>query len=270
MVQRLIRFLTNTSRRRVQALSFLLMNSYFLQGLKFLPCPGMNCYACPAANLACPIGTLQHFVIVRQIPAYTLGLLSLIGLGVGRLACGWACPFGWLQELLYGLRRRLTWPRWRISERWRWLPYASLGLLVVAVPFVTLDPWFSKLCPVGTLEAGIPWLLLDAELRAQAGWLFVVKLGILIAFLAWMVVTPRPFCRLVCPLGAIWSPFNRISGLRLAVDKGSCSSCGACQKVCPVDIAIHENADSTRCVRCMECVRACPEKAISVEGRFGP
>ena len=70
MTQRLIDLLLRARRRRVQALSFLLMNSYFLQGLKSLPCPGMNCYACPAANLACPIGTLQHFVIIREIPAY--------------------------------------------------------------------------------------------------------------------------------------------------------------------------------------------------------
>jgi len=254
----------------VQALSFLLMNSYFFQQLKFLPCPGMNCYACPAANLACPIGTLQHFVIVRQIPAYLLGVLSLIGLGVGRLACGWACPFGWLQELLYGLRQRLSWPRWRVSERGRWLPFAFLALLVVVIPLLTFEPWFSKLCPVGTLEAGIPVLLLNAELRAQAGWMFVVKLTILVGFLAWMAVTPRPFCRFVCPLGAIWSPFNRLSQLRLTVDDQHCTSCGTCQRVCPVDIAIHENPDSTRCVRCLECVRACPEKAISVGGRFGP
>ncbi|OQB28127.1 MAG: putative electron transport protein YccM [Chloroflexi bacterium ADurb.Bin180] len=267
MTQRLIDLLLRARRRRVQALSFLLMNSYFLQGLKSLPCPGMNCYACPAANLACPIGTLQHFVIIREIPAYTLGVLSLIGLAVGRLACGWACPFGWLQELLYGLRHRFAVPGWRVSERWRWLPYAFLVLLVVIVPLLTYEPWFSKLCPVGTLEAGIPWLLLDAELRAQAGWLFLLKLGILVAFLVWMVATPRPFCRFVCPLGAIWSPFNRISQLRLAVDQQRCTSCGACQRVCPVDIAIHENPESMRCVRCLECVRACPEQAISVAGR---
>jgi polyferredoxin len=270
MISRLIQTLLSTSRRRVQALAFVLMNSYVLQSLKFLPCPGMNCYACPAANLACPIGSLQHFIILRQLPLYTLGLLGLIGVWVGRLACGWFCPFGWLQELLFGLRRRLSWPRWRVGESRRWLPYAVLLLLVVVVPFLTWEPWFSKLCPVGTLEAGIPVLLLNADLRAQVGWLFVLKVAILAGFLLWMVVTQRPFCRFVCPLGAIWSPFNRVSQLQLKVDEGLCTSCGVCRAVCPVDIAIHEDANSTRCVRCMECVRACPERAISVATRFRP
>ena len=266
-MSRFISFLLAGKRRQVQAISFLVMNSYFLDILKFVPCPGMNCYACPAAIFACPIGTLQHFVIIRQFPLYLLGVLSLIGLGVGRLACGWLCPFGGLQELLYSLRRRLrSWPAWRPSERLRWLPYGFLVVLVGIVPLLTYEPWFSKLCPVGTLEAGIPWVLLDAGLRSQVGWLFAVKLLILFAFLIWMLGTKRPFCRFVCPLGAIWSPFNRLSRLSLAVDESSCTQCDACRTVCPVDISIHENPASTRCVRCLECVKACPEGAIRLTG----
>ena len=266
MISRLISFLLTAKRRQVQAISFVVMNSYFLDILKFVPCPGMNCYACPAAIFACPIGTLQHFAIIRQVPLYTLGLLSLIGLAVGRLACGWLCPFGALQELLYRARRRLRWPAWRISERWRWLPYAFLVVLVGIVPLLTYEPWFSKLCPVGTLEAGIPWVLLEGQLRSQVGWLFWVKLLILLAFLAWMLRTKRPFCRFVCPLGAIWSPFNRLSKLSLAVDETACTRCDACRAVCPVDIGIYEDPASARCVRCMECIKACPEGAIRLTG----
>jgi polyferredoxin len=250
----------------VQAISFLLMNSFVLQGLKAIPCPGLNCYACPGAILACPIGSLQHFVIIRQVPLYTLGVLALIGVVVGRLPCGWLCPFGWFQELVYGLRRRLGLSRWRLSERCRWMPYASLVILVGIVPFLTLEPWFSKLCPMGTIEAGIPLILWDAGLRAQAGWLFLVKVAILLAFLAWMLRARRPFCRLVCPLGAIWSPFNRLSSLHLIVDQPSCTECDACRRVCPVDISIHRDPASTRCIRCMECVKACPEAAIRLVG----
>jgi polyferredoxin len=160
----------------------------------------------------------------------------------------------------------LRWPAWRPSERFRWLPYGFLVVLVAIVPLLTYEPWFSKLCPVGTLEAGIPWVLLDAGLRSQVGWLFAVKLLILFAFLIWMLGTKRPFCRFVCPLGAIWSPFNRLSRLSLAVDESSCTQCDACRTVCPVDISIHENPASTRCVRCLECVKACPEGAIRLTG----
>jgi ferredoxin-type protein NapH len=250
----------------VQAVSFMLMNSFVLQGLKAIPCPGMNCYACPGAILACPIGSLQHFVIIRQVPFYTLGVLALIGVLAGRLACGWLCPFGWLQELVYGLQRRFRVSSWQVSERFRWLPYAFLVVLVGIVPFLTLEPWFSKLCPVGTIEAGIPLILWDAQLRAQAGGLFVVKVTILLAFLLWMVRTKRPFCRFVCPLGAIWSPFNRLSSLHLTVVESACTECDACRRVCPVDISIHEEPASMRCVRCMECVKVCPEAAIRLMG----
>ena len=95
-MSRLVHWLLAAKRRRVQAVAFLAMNSYFFQNLKGIPCPGMNCYACPAATFACPIGSLQHFAVIRQIPIYLLGVLSLIGILVGRLACGWTCPFGWL------------------------------------------------------------------------------------------------------------------------------------------------------------------------------
>jgi ferredoxin-type protein NapH len=265
-MSRLVPFLLTARRRWVQTVSFLVMNSFVLQSLKAIPCPGLNCYACPGAIFACPIGTLQHFVIIRQVPFYTLGVLSLIGVLAGRLPCGWLCPFGWLQEMMHGLRRRLGLSLWSTSEGLRWLPYAFLVVLVGVVPLVTLEPWFSKLCPAGTLEAGIPWVLFDAGLRAQAGGLFALKVLILVAFLVWMLHTKRPFCRFVCPLGAIWSPFNRVSTLRLTVDQSACTECGACQRVCPVDIAIHEEPDSMRCVRCMECVKVCPEAAIRLMG----
>ncbi len=264
---RFVHFLLTAKRRWVQTISFLVMNSFFLQSVtKAVPCLGMNCYACPAAIFACPIGTLQHFAIIHQVPLYTLGVLGLVGALVGRLACGWLCPFGWLQELLYGLRQRLRWPEWRASHRLSWLRYVFLVALVGIVPFLTLEPWFSKLCPVGTLEAGIPLVATNADLRALVGPLFLVKLLILLGFLAWMAVTKRPFCRFVCPLGAIWSPFNRASTLKLSVEQHACTNCDVCRSVCPVDICVRDDPASTRCIRCMECVRSCPESAIRVTG----
>ncbi len=262
----LVSFLLRAKRRWVQLASFAIMNSVVMQSLKSIPCLGMNCYACPAAVFACPIGTLQHFAALRQFPFYTLGLLSLFGVLVGRLACGWLCPFGWFQELAYSLGRRMRWPRRHIADRHHWLPYAFLIVLAVIVPMVTLEPWFSKLCPVGTLEAAIPWVIIDPAFRSEIGTLYVLKLVILAVFIVWMVQTTRPFCRFVCPLGAIWSPFNRLSALHLAVDEASCTECGVCQRVCPVDIGIYQDAGSTRCVRCMECVKACPEAAIRLTG----
>ena len=248
-------------RGAVQALSALVLNSYFTQRItKGLPCPALNCYACPAAAFACPIGSLQHFIERRKVPLYVLGAVGLVGALIGRASCGWFCPFGWLQELVY----KIPTPKLRLPNRFNWTRYVALGVLVVALPFFTRESWFCKLCPAGTLEAGIPMALLFADIRAMVGTLYWIKLGILGAFLAWMSVTRRPFCRWACPLGALWSPFNPISSFRLRVEQERCTRCGRCQDACPVDIRVYENAASGACIQCMECVGVCPEECISV------
>lgn len=269
---RLTNWLLTAPRRWVQFSSTVLVNSYVLlrlfPSLKGIPCPGFNCYACPGAIFACPIGSLQHFAAIGQFPFYVLGVLSLIGLAVGRLACGWTCPFGWLQDTLFGLRKRLRRREWQLTNRYGWLPYAFLVVLVIIVPYITHEPWFSKLCPQGGLEAGIPLVLFDAQIRSQVGWLFAVKMAILATFLVWMVHTGRPFCRFVCPLGAIWSPFNRVSTLHIAYDSSSCTDCGACDRACPMSIAVRQELGCRRCIRCMECVRVCPSAALRLLGDF--
>ena len=250
------------ARRReiVQVVSAVVLNSYFTQRItKGLPCPALNCYACPAAAFACPIGSIQHFIGRRKVPLYVLGVVGLVGALIGRASCGWFCPFGWFQELVY----RVPPPKLRLPNRFNWTRTVVLGVLVVAIPFVTRVPWFCKLCPAGALEAGIPMALLSADIRALIGTLYWVKLGILGAFLAWISVTRRPFCRWVCPLGALWSPFNPVSSLQLQVDRDRCIRCNRCQEICPVDIRVYENAASGACIRCLQCVRACPVDCIS-------
>jgi ferredoxin-type protein NapH len=247
-------------RPTVQAVSALVLNSYVTQQItKGLPCPALNCYACPAASFACPIGSLQHFVIRRRVPLYVLGVVALVGALIGRASCGWFCPFGWIQELLY----RLPVPKLRLPNRLNWTRYVVLGVLVGLVPFLTREPWFCKLCPAGMLEGGIPVVLLFSDLRWLVSTFFWLKLALLGGFLGWMSVTRRPFCRWVCPLGALWSPFNPFSALRLAVDQERCTRCGRCQEVCPVDVRIYEKPSTGACIRCLRCLRECPSGAIS-------
>jgi len=261
-------FWGRVARRRglVQVLSALVLNSYFTQRItRGFPCPALNCYACPAAAFACPIGSLQHFFGRRKVPLYVMGVVALVGALIGRASCGWFCPFGWFQELVY----KIPTPKLRLPNRFNWTRTVTLAVLVVAIPYVTREPWFCKLCPAGTLEAGIPMALLFSDIRSTIGTLYWIKLGLLGALLGWMSVTQRPFCRWICPLGALWSPFNPVSSFRLQVDQERCIRCNQCQKVCPVDIRVYENESAGACIRCLECVRACPVECIAVSSPAG-
>jgi ferredoxin-type protein NapH len=249
-------------RTVVQVVSALTLNSHVTQAFtKGFPCPALNCYACPTAAFACPIGSLQHLIGARRrFPLYVLGVVGLFGALIGRASCGWFCPFGWFQELVY----EIPVPKLRLPNRFNWTRYIVLAVLVVAIPFRTGEQWFCKLCPAAALEASIPWVLLSADVRSVVGTLYGVKMAIFAAFLAWMSVTRRPFCRWVCPLGALWSPFNPISSFRLRVDQEACIRCNRCQEICPVDIRVYEDPQSSACIRCLQCIPVCPVDCIKV------
>jgi polyferredoxin len=220
--------------------------------------PFLNCHACPTAFSSCPIGILQTFASqsIRKIPYFVLGFLGVFGLTVGRAACGWLCPFGWLQDVMH----RIKSPKYAIAKSFLKLKYVILVVLVLILPYFLDSHWFSRFCPVGTLIAGIPWVIWN-PVRASGithigeGWLlwfFSLKVLILFFFLALFVFYKRPFCRTVCPLGAIYALFNRISLMRMEVT-GKCNDCSLCKQVCPMDIHIARDPDSPECIRCLEC-----------------
>jgi len=183
---------------------------------------------------------------------------------IGRWACGWLCPFGLLQDLLYKIKSRKI----KMKRGFTISRYVVLVILVIVIPFITLESWFCKLCPQGTLEGGIPIALgfLGEELKSQilSSPLFYLKAGILVAVVLLSVFIKRFFCRTICPLGAILGLFNRISLLRLGVDELRCDRCGRCREICPVDINIYEDPNSPECVRCMECRKVCNRNAIKL------
>jgi polyferredoxin len=258
-------------RRFSQTIATVLPNAYlkgFIIGgiyqgsLKQVCHPGFNCYSCPSALLSCPIGAIQFMVAYGSyhFSFYTLGLLGIIGSIGGRIVCGWACPFGFLQDLFYKVKLpKKEMPRWLDN-----IKYLVLVVLVFIIPYLTLEPWFSKLCPMGTLEAGIPLLMLNPKLRPSQGWFFVLKIAILLFFLCWTMVTVRPFCRTTCPLGAIYSLFNSISYFRLKVDEEKCNKCNLCIQDCPVSLSLDEiKRNAGGCVRCLRCTTACTQGAIT-------
>jgi polyferredoxin len=275
-----------TKRRWFQALSTLGINIYiptFLKGeiyqgsIKGTCVPVLNCYSCPSAIGACPIGALQNsFATMRfnlsianyQIGLYVIGFLGAVGSLVGRLPCGWLCPFGFLQEMLY----KIPSPKLSIPRILTYLKYAVLVVTVIGLPFFIVDQfnlgetWFCKwICPAGTLEAGVPLASLNENVRGLLGPLFIWKMSLLVLFLIWMVFSQRPFCRTTCPLGAIFGLFNKMSVFRMVIHEERCTKCLMCLKNCPVEIKAFETPNSPECVRCLKCITACEYGTIEYE-----
>jgi len=132
---------------------------------------------------------------------------------------------------------------------------------VLVVPYLTGVPWFCKLCPQGALQGG--WLqpIFDAEVRAGIGSFWWIKQAILLGFLVLMVFVKRPFCGTVCPLGAIFSLFQRYSLWRIDFDPEKCVNCMWCVRNCPAGIDPRKELNGHACIGCLECAK-CPYGAI--------
>lgn len=238
--------------------------------------PGLNCYSCPAASGACPIGSFQAVVGSSKFgfSYYITGFLILLGVLLGRFICGFLCPFGWLQELLHKI------PSKKLSTKklkpLTYLKYIILLLAVVLLPALAVndvgmgDPFFCKyICPQGVLEGAIPLSLVNEGIRAALGTLFVQKLFILIVVVALSILFYRPFCKWICPLGAFYALLNKISLLEIKMDEQKCVSCGKCAASCKMDVDVRKTPNHAECIRCGKCITACPADALCFHYGFG-
>ena len=247
-------------------------------GTKALCLPGLNCYSCPGALGSCPVGSLQAMLASRdyKLTFYVSGILIFFGAVFGRFICGWLCPFGLVQDLLYKIPfvkklKKLPGDKWL-----RYLKYVILLGFVIILPLIALDafgqgqPWFCKyICPSGTLFAGIPLIAANPTLQAALGWIFTWKTAILIVLILLSVLVYRPFCRYICPLGAIYGLFNPISLYRYKINPDKCIGCGLCSKACKLDIPVYKIPNSPECIRCGECLKSCPYNAITKVNGIG-
>ena len=269
----------NNRRWKFQLGATLASNPFFLnffrgkihKGSSKIVCvPGLNCYSCPAAADSYPIGSLQAVIGSSKFhfAYYVTGFLILIGVLLGRVVCGFLCPFGWFQELLHKIpTRKFSTKKLHFLT---YLKYVFLVVFVIVLPMTVVnevglgDPFFCKyICPAGILEGGIPLSIANAGIRASLGELFTWKSCILLGIVVLSVFFYRPFCKWICPLGAFYALFNRISLYQLHIDPDKCTSCGACSKVCKMDVDVSRTPNHAECIRCGDCIRICPHQAIS-------
>ncbi|MBQ3079208.1 MAG: redoxin family protein [Clostridia bacterium] len=267
-----------TQRRLVQLYAALLYNAHlkgyitgniYTGAVKNLCVPGFNCYSCPGAVGACPLGALQNAVAASgsRAPTYVLGVLLLYGLIFGRTVCGWLCPVGLMQELLHKI------PTVKIRKNFvtrilSWLKYVILAVFVIIIPFLYSPqsypvPAFCKyICPEGTFGGAIGLLAnpVNFDKFSMLGILFTRKFVIMLIIIGLCIFIYRAFCRFICPLGAIYGLFAKVCVLGVKVEAPKCTDCGRCVRECPMDI---RRAGDHECIHCGKCIDVCPTKAIS-------
>jgi polyferredoxin len=276
-----------TVRKWIQTLLALLVNGSWsfpytrtiYQGpLKIVCSPGLNCYSCPAATTYCPIGSLQQLMAGIRLALengqnyfgfYVVGTMGVLGGAFGRLICGWACPFGLIQELLHKIPSK----KFGVTRGLRFVKYGFLLVFVIILPLTVVDSfgygqlWFCKyVCPAGTLEAGLPMLFMQPALRQSIGILFYSKLVIMVFFIIWFILASRPFCRTTCPLGAFYALFKKFKLVKLRLVEENCTRCKACHHVCPMGVKFDESPEDAECISCLACMsKACQYDAIELE-----
>ena len=269
------------SRRLVQLYSALLYNAHlkgFIDGeiyvgkAKYACVPGFNCYSCPGAVGACPLGSIQNALASsgHQAGWYVLGIITLFGVILGRTICGWLCPLGLIQELLHKIPTPKI-RKSRITRALSWLKYIVLAVFVVALPLwyglkhnLPLPGFCKYICPAGTFEGAIGLLSNPANAAkfSMLGILFTRKFVIMLVIGLLCVFCYRSFCRFLCPLGAIYGLFNRFNVIGVKVDDSRCSGCGSCVCSCGMDV---RRVGDHECINCARCMEICAQKAISLK-----
>lgn len=263
-------------RRWIQLFFFLLTNGYlkgFVEGKifkgssKMICVPGLNCYSCPGALGACPLGSLQAVMgsMKYQMAFYVMGLMMFFGTIFGRLICGYMCPFGMIQDWLFRIKcKKMKLPQW--------LGYIRYGILiyfVILIPTIFTrsagigDPGFCKyICPSGTLFGAIPLLIKNEGLRPALGWLFGWKVFLLIGLLMSSIVIYRIFCQILCPLGLIYGWFNKVSFFGYKLNEDKCTDCKVCVSHCQMNLDPTQSLQSGSCIQCGRCRDVCKVQAI--------
>ena len=271
----------NSKRRLIQLYAALLYNAHlkgYITGeiytgkVKAVCVPGFNCYSCPGAAGACPLGSLQNALAASGHRAgfYVFGIIMLYGLILGRTICGFICPLGLIQELLHKIPTFKI-QKSRITRALSYLKYIILVVFAVSIPLwygITHGmavPGFCKyICPAGTFEGAMGMLANpnNTDLFGILNILFTRKFVIMLIIGLGSVFMYRFFCRFICPLGAIYGMFNKLAIIGVKVDINRCNHCGACVRNCQMDV---KHIGDHECINCGKCMSVCAQKAISIK-----
>lgn len=195
----------------------------------------------------CPTSAVQNVFLKAGTGYLLLFLVPVVGaLLMGRLFCGYVCPFGALQELLHVRRWAVKLPdrAWKVLN---WVRYVVLVYLVARV-LATSTLAFEGFSPFKPL---FTW----------GGTAGTIAFTAVFAILS--IVLFRPFCRSLCPYGALLSVLSPFSLFRVRAGEG-CRSCGLCTRVCPAGAMKGGEVDATECLLCGACAGRCGPGALGL------
>jgi ferredoxin-type protein NapH len=249
------------NRQLTQAASLLFLHSSWGPELKWLCNPVLSCHSCALSWFACPVGVFIQYSGNHLFPFFAFGTVFLVGVVLGRMFCGWVCPFGFLQDLLHKIpSRKFNLPQWTSS-----IKYFVLVISVILIPFFLGGESlysFCRVCPASALQVTIPNLITAGFSTISVP--NIVKLSALLFILSLVVIHSRAFCKTLCPIGALLAPLNFISLKTVKNFQISCISCKNCDSACPTNVRPSERINSgipanrsLDCVVCHDCENAC-------------
>lgn len=188
---------------------------------------------------------------------------------LGRWFCGWGCHIVMLQDLCGHLMKRVgIRPKLFRSRLLLWLP------LCLAV-YMFLWPLFYRFAIAPFTREDLVWPGFTSNLVTTdfwatfPGWMMAVPFLLVCGFLTVYLLGAKGYCTYGCPYGGFFAPLDELSPLRIRVTD-ACTQCGHCTSVCTSNVRVHEEVRDFKmvvdqgCMKCLDCVSACPEQALHV------
>jgi len=282
--------------RLLSQLSFL---SLFLLALVNMA-PLMPWLALPVSTPYSAFSSFQTMLSTPILPLLPIASILLFIILLGRSLCGWVCPSGFIQDILSEVKRKHTTITPETHSWMKNIKYLILGAILLVSCSLALsltlgmgDPYkralgvfstapYTTLSPEATIFILIPesvkqlqqWMATSPLIPLEQLWaiiiqippFFYVRLVIAAVFIVASVYVPRFWCLYFCPMGALMAVLNGFSLLGMRRDITKCTRVRACVEKCPMRVRIldlpWEKFNDPECTICLDCVDACPKKAL--------
>lgn len=251
-----------------QKISTVKITRHAVQILFFIILPGLYINAFSGIREIYTAVLSGSFDAVQMLPQLVEGLVIIPATAIlGRFFCGWMCAFGAFGDFIYGLSRKVSKSRFRISERLdqalKYMKYAVLIFLVSVLwtfnstSFDSMSPWdvFGMLTAVGKVPA-VSYVASN----------MAIGLILFLLITAASFFVERFFCRYLCPLGAVFALTSKLRIAKIDKPRAKCGACRICTNNCAMGIPLYKTDDvgSGECIQCMKCVSVCPRKNVSL------